>query len=159
MQWSMAYVWTLFFIFIFYPCVQSLLSSACNLVWQWHIAELLWSHSQVDTANLSSRWGSLTLVGCSSPGRKTLIPNLRYLAAKPNLGKGFGSKPRYEIRSWSPEGSSSLTSTSFWQLLRQHWCQAVWTLALLLDYISDVERGDPSDVERGTPVTWRGGPQ
>ena len=108
-------------------------------MWQWHIAELLWSHSQVDTANLSSRWGSLTLVGCSSPGRKTLIPNLRYLAAKPNLGKGFGSKPRYEIRSWSPEGSSSLTSTSFWQLLRQHWCQVVWAPTFPLD------------------VMWRGG--
>ena len=77
-----------------------------------------------------------------------------------------------------------MTSTSFWQLLRQHWCQAVWTLALLLDYfsdvergdisdvergdisdvergggLSDVERGDISDVERGTSVTWREGPQ
>ena len=48
-----------------------------------------------------------------------------------------------------------------WQLLRQRWCQAVWALALPLDYISDVAEmgwvGGWVGVGGRGSVTWRGG--
>ena len=46
--------------------------------------------------------GLVDLRWSSSRGRKPPIPNLRCLAAISDLGKGFGSKSRREIRSWSP---------------------------------------------------------
>ena len=50
------------------------------------------------------------------------------------FGNGFMSKPRGNIRSWSPSGSLSLYSTSFWQLLRRRWCQTVMALLFLWIY-------------------------
>ena len=49
----------------------------------------------------------------------------------PFFGNGFRCKPRRKIRSWSPEGSLSLYSTSFWQLLQRRWCQTVMALQFL----------------------------
>ena len=57
----------------------------------------------------------------------------------PFSGNGFRSKPRGKIRSWSPSGSLSLYSTSFWQLLRRRWWHTV--MALLFLWIHHQGRG------------------
>ena len=67
----------------------------------------------------------------------------------PFFGNGFRSKRREKIRSWSPQGSLSLYSTSFWQLLRRRWCQTV--MALLFLWIHH-QHGEGGMLHRQQPV-------
>ena len=92
------------------------------------------------------------MVGSSSRGRKT--------DSKPPLpcghisdhGKGFGSKPRGQIRSWSPQGSSSLTSADSTGAKLYGFLPFPWITSVTW-------RGGTSVTWRGgTSVTWRGGP-
>ena len=59
----------------------------------------------------------------ASGGHLPIIPVALQL---PFFRNGFSSKLL-----WSPQGSLSLYSTSFWQLLRRRWCQTVMALLFL----------------------------